>query len=272
MPTYLITNRLPDGFTGSAEAFAAWTAWFERLGDQLEDRGNPAFTRTTVGNAGPGTVLGGYTLVTAGSLDEAAALVQDHPLVSRGGGVEVAELTLLNKGRHLIAGPAAEQEPVMPAPAIVEVSAHIPATPATVFAYFTDPARYVQWMGSHAELEPRPGGAYRLHMADDFAAAGTFTEVQPPHRLVFTWGWADDDAAQHVLGEQPGTGSDLPPGSTRVEVTLDPDGNGGTQLTMRHYGLATSELRDAHQVAWETYLPRLAIRAAGGDPGPDPHH
>jgi hypothetical protein len=24
-------------------------------------------------------------------------------------------------------------------------------------------------------------------------------------------------------------------------------------------------------VAWNTYLPRLAVAAAGGDPGPDPH-
>lgn len=160
----------------------------------------------------------------------------------------------------------------MTGPDIVEVSLHIPATPGTVFRYFTDPARYTQWMGSHAALEPAPGGAYRVQMADGFAAAGTFTEVDPPHRLVFTWGWADDDAAQHVLHEPAGTGSSaLPPGSTRVDVTLDAD-NGGTRLTLRHHDLATSELRDAHQVAWETYLPRLAIRAAGGDPGPDPHH
>jgi hypothetical protein len=26
-----------------------------------------------------------------------------------------------------------------------------------------------------------------------------------------------------------------------------------------------------HRVAWRTYLPRLAVRAAGGDPGQDPH-
>jgi hypothetical protein len=105
MPTYLITNRVPEGFTGSAEAFAAWTAWFERLGDHLADRGNPAFTRTAAGNCGPGTVLGGYTLITAGSLHAAAALAADHPLISRGGGVEVAELTLLNQGRHPITEP-----------------------------------------------------------------------------------------------------------------------------------------------------------------------
>jgi hypothetical protein len=103
MPTYLITNRVPEDFTGSPEAFAAWTAWFEKLGPNLEDRGNPAFARAAVGNCGTGTVLGGYTLITADSLETAVALAEAHPLVTRGGGVEVGELTLLNKGRQLIA-------------------------------------------------------------------------------------------------------------------------------------------------------------------------
>jgi hypothetical protein len=33
-----------------------------------------------------------------------------------------------------------------------------------VFPYFTDPGRYVQWMGSGATLEPVPGGTYRIRM------------------------------------------------------------------------------------------------------------
>jgi hypothetical protein len=103
MPTYLITNRVPEGFTGSPDAFGAWTSWFSELGDHLEDRGNPAFTRAALGNCGAGTVLGGYTLISAEDLDAAVALAQTHPLMTRGGGVEVGELTLLNEGRHLIA-------------------------------------------------------------------------------------------------------------------------------------------------------------------------
>jgi len=53
-------------------------------------------------------------------------------------------------------------------------------------------------------------------------------------------------------------------------VTLRDEG-GGTRLTLHHHELATSDLVQIHQVAWETYLDRLRIRAAGGDPGPDPH-
>lgn len=36
-------------------------------------------------------------------------------------------------------------------------------TPTEVFGFFTYSARYVQWMGSEAELEPVPGGVPRAH-------------------------------------------------------------------------------------------------------------
>jgi hypothetical protein len=42
--------------------------WCEGLGAHLKDHGNPAFTMTTVGNCGPETTLGGYTLITAADL------------------------------------------------------------------------------------------------------------------------------------------------------------------------------------------------------------
>jgi uncharacterized protein YndB with AHSA1/START domain len=155
----------------------------------------------------------------------------------------------------------------------VEVIVHVPAAPAEVFPYFTDPVRYVQWMGSQAELEPVPGGMFRVDMPDGFAGAGTFTEVASPHLVVFTWGFADDEAASHTKhapGEVPPADGTMPAGSTRITVTLA-DQDGGTQVTLRHEDLPSEELRAAHDVAWNTYLPRLAVVAAGGDPGPDPH-
>ena len=104
MPIYLVTNRVSDGFTPGAEAFAAWAAWFDGLGDAVADRGHPAFASTVAGNAGAGTALGGYTLVMVGSLDDALGLVADHPLLACGGGVEVAELTVISEGIRLRSG------------------------------------------------------------------------------------------------------------------------------------------------------------------------
>jgi uncharacterized protein YndB with AHSA1/START domain len=267
MSTYLLTFRVPDHYTPSAATFDAWATWQLKLGARLKDRGNPAFAAAALGNCATGTTLGGYSLIRAGSLDEAVALAQDCPMLGVGGGVEVGELT-----NHDDRFDEWLREAGMTETFTVEMSVHIAATPETVFPYFTDPACYVQWMGSEAKLEPVPGGLYRVHMADGFQAAGTFLQVEPPHRLAFTWGFADDDAAQHVKHEQTeaSSGNAMPAGSTRVTVTFQAE-DGGTRLTLQHHGLPNPELHEGHRLAWQTYLPRLVVRAEGGDPGADPH-
>jgi len=151
---------------------------------------------------------------------------------------------------------------------IVNLSATIAAEPAIVYGYLTDPARYVRWMGTTATLDPEPGGAYRVRMADGFEAVGTFLDVQPPRRLSFTWGWAPGSGRRVLSGGQ--RDDTLPPGSSRVSIALDPQGR-RTRVTLQHDGLPTLELVDNHRIAWRTYLGRLRVCAEGGDPGPDPH-
>ena len=102
MPMYVITNRAPKNYVGSVDTAAAWNAWFEQLGDNLVDRGNPAFVRRQLGNCGADTELGGYTLITADDLDAALGLARDCPMIAAGGGVEIGELTLLNAGRRAL--------------------------------------------------------------------------------------------------------------------------------------------------------------------------
>lgn len=138
----------------------------------------------------------------------------------------------------------------------LEVSVHIAARPETVFPYFTDPARYVTWMGSRAELEPRPGGIYRVTMGNGVEASGEFLEVDPPRRLVFSWGWNHDQA--------------VAAGSTRVEVTFTEE-DGGTRVVLRHAGLPNGEQETHHRAGWEAYLGRLSLSATGQDPGEDPN-
>jgi uncharacterized protein YndB with AHSA1/START domain len=154
----------------------------------------------------------------------------------------------------------------------IEVTVWVPALPPGVFGFFTDPARYVRWMGREADLEPVPGGVYRVRMADGFEAAGRFIRVEPPHLIVFSWGFADDEAAARTKheGGEPGGAGVMPAGSTRVTVTLLEE-DGGTRLTLRHENLPSASLREGHDIAWNTYLPRLVLRASGRDPGPDPH-
>jgi hypothetical protein len=55
-----------------------------------------------------------------------------------------------------------------------------------------------------------------------------------------------------------------------VVVTLVEE-DGGTRVLLRHYGLSDEEQVKHHRGGWEAYLGRLSVRAAGGDPGPDPN-
>ena len=143
----------------------------------------------------------------------------------------------------------------------VEREVRIAARPETVFAFFTAPEKMVSWKGRRAELDPRPGGLYRVEINEQTVARGEYLEVENPHRVVFSWGWEgkDEGREQHAV----------PPGSSRVEVTLTPDGD-GTLVRLRHLDLP-EESRATHSEGWDLYLARLAIAAAGGDPGPEPY-
>jgi hypothetical protein len=95
MGTYLLSYRAPVNYApGSADTVATWSAWFDSLGASLADRGHPIFTRSTLGNCGTGTALGGYSLVTADDLEAAMALAGGCPFLRDGGGVEVGEVAL----------------------------------------------------------------------------------------------------------------------------------------------------------------------------------
>jgi len=43
-----------------------------------------------------------------------------------------------------------------------ELEVRIEARPETVFEFFVDPDETSRWKGSSAELDPRPGGTYRV--------------------------------------------------------------------------------------------------------------
>jgi uncharacterized protein YndB with AHSA1/START domain len=102
-------------------------------------------------------------------------------------------------------------------------------------------------------VEASPGGVYRVNVTGTNHAVGEYVEVDPPRRVVFTWGWEGDEQ--------------VPPGSSTVTIDLIPEGD-ATIVRLTHSGLP--EGAGAAQLAgWEHFLPRLATVAAGGDPGPD---
>lgn len=136
----------------------------------------------------------------------------------------------------------------------VEVEKRINASPDEVFRYLTESALYTRWMGTSAEIDARPGGAFRVEVPGGSAAVGEYLVVDPPGLLVYTWGWENDEL--------------VPPGSSTVEITLRSDGD-ETILVLRHAGLPTDPMAASHREGWERYLDRLVAAATGEDPGPD---
>ena len=68
-----------------------------------------------------------------------------------------------------------------------------------VFAAWTEPEQLKQWWGPgffetvSAEVDLRPGGRYELLLEPgSMRLVGEFREVSPPHRLVYTWRWAEN--------------------------------------------------------------------------------
>jgi uncharacterized protein YndB with AHSA1/START domain len=139
--------------------------------------------------------------------------------------------------------------------AAVELEVRVEAEPQTVYDFFVEPDRMIQWMGRSAELEPRPGGIFRVDLNGDHISRGEFVELDPPNRVVFSFGWEADTSI-------------VKPGQSTVEVELVPEGE-ATLVRLTHRDLP-QESRESHTHGWGHYLPRLATAASGGDPGEDP--
>jgi uncharacterized protein YndB with AHSA1/START domain len=135
----------------------------------------------------------------------------------------------------------------------VVATVHVDAPPERVYEYFIRPEAIVTWMGEYAQLEPEPGGRFTVDVKGA-PVRGQFLDLDPPHRLLISWGYAGSD--------------DLPPGVSTVEIRLTAE-RGGTRVDLEHRDLPTGET-PGHVSGWTHYLSRLAVAAAGRDPGPDP--
>jgi hypothetical protein len=96
MSKYLVLYRSEGALTGisvsemmaktppeqMAAGMALWKAWHDRSGAAIVDLGAPLDKSTVVKSSSSGpeaTSITGYTILQAGSVDEAVALMKDHP-------------------------------------------------------------------------------------------------------------------------------------------------------------------------------------------------
>jgi uncharacterized protein YndB with AHSA1/START domain len=114
-----------------------------------------------------------------------------------------------------------------------------------VYAAWTDPTLLTRWYCPNSAWEIKVegdiavGGDYRVHMGEHIVE-GTYTELQPPNIIAFTWRWVEFDN---------------PASRVRVELT---EVDGGTHLLLVHSDLADAEDARNHEEGWVGCLTRLS--------------
>jgi uncharacterized protein YndB with AHSA1/START domain len=122
-----------------------------------------------------------------------------------------------------------------------------------VFRMWTEPELLAHWGGPKdttfmiIRMDVRPGGAYRFNMkgvnGTDHWSQGTYREIVPPRRLVFTTAWTDAE------------GTPTSP-DTLVTLTFEQD-EGKTKLTLHQEGFESFTSRDSHREGYLSSLERL---------------
>lgn len=140
-----------------------------------------------------------------------------------------------------------QQEPVL------VITRLINAPRALVFQAWTDPKHLKHWQSvprgftvTVEEYDIRTGGGFMICMHSpergDHRVRGTYREVVPPERLVFTHCWLDADGK---------------PGNETLVTILFNDCGGKTELTLRQTGFTSIASRDGHEQGWASTLDRF---------------
>ena len=135
------------------------------------------------------------------------------------------------------------------------INRRLKASPAKVFAAWTDPQKIAQWFGppnqrdAVSETDVRVGGRYMIRSftietGERNQVGGVYREVVQDRKLVFTWAW-------HTMPER----------ESLVTLEFKPDGE-GTLLTLRHEQFFDEPARDRHNQGWNAVLDKLETHLA----------
>jgi uncharacterized protein YndB with AHSA1/START domain len=124
-------------------------------------------------------------------------------------------------------------------PHLLDRTVVIEAEPATVFRFFSDSDRWASWWGKGSTIEPRVGGRVLIRHPGGVEVAGEVTDVQPPGRIAFTYGYVSGTAS--------------PAETSLVTIRLEPEGKGATRLHLSH-AFAENGMRDEHVQGWRYQL------------------
>ena len=145
--------------------------------------------------------------------------------------------------------------------AALQLRRQYPVAPDKVWQAWTDPEALTAWFGpgepnsvTLAELDVRPGGAYRIRFhtpdGEEHEVSGTYEQVVPERVLSFSWAWRS-----------------TPERVSRVTVSLRAVDT-GTEMDFRHERFFDRKAREDHRAGWALTLEKLDAWARRPDMGP----
>lgn len=124
----------------------------------------------------------------------------------------------------------------------------LPAPPAKLWAFLTEPARLPQWYGV-GNIEPHEGGAVSLMGGH---IRGVITQWRPEQQLGYTW---NVFAPSENISQWP---------ISYIELALEKDGD-GTRLTLTHRPIPDA-MQNQTAMGWHTWLDLIEAGLAGQFP------
>lgn len=118
----------------------------------------------------------------------------------------------------------------------------IRVAPTKAFSAFTDGPTWSSWFSDNTSVDLRVGGRFK----NDDGDTGEYLEIQKDRLLRFTW-------------EGSFAGSE-------IELRFDDRGADGTDVSLRHYKLATQADADKMKTCWRWTLDNLASFLEDGRP------
>lgn len=147
----------------------------------------------------------------------------------------------------------------------IQIERYFDASREQVWRALTNSEMIKQWWGPTdfsapiADLDLRVGGKYfycmRAPDGKDYYSTGTFREIVPPTKLIFTDSFADANGnivSADFYGFDPAWPKEL-----LVTIMLDEVEKGVTRLTLIHTGLPAGEERDQSAEGWMQSLDKL---------------